>query len=312
MGLPAKLTQPHGRLPEIFDIPLIARKQHGKGGQQAFLRLQPMHLAKSLGVRDNEPGRLPQGGEGAPVVRRGAADGRAALVQKLPQGLHLGQDQASLGCLDILGHHQEHSIACLGQSPRNAALLEILRQLADDFLPQLRNAAPAHGADANRRIACFLPDKLRQSLAIVPQRIRTADDRYGRRILCPELFHPVQLRHHVRIAEEHNGYIRFPCHIPGTVNPQLAQLPLIIEPRRIHKNHRADAFDLHGLIYGIRSRAGHGGDRCRMLSGQGIHQRGLAAVALAVKADMQAAPPGSILKPHTYLTPQTRETLHIF
>ena len=69
------------------------------------------------------------------------------MIQKIPDSLHLGQNQPALWSLDILRHYQKHTIPLRHQMSRDALLLVILGQKPDQLLTNLVDAFPGFGAD---------------------------------------------------------------------------------------------------------------------------------------------------------------------
>ena len=84
-------------------------------------------MLEHLGIRDNQLGRGTQPGQGQLQLFCRGADHSAFPVQKLPDGLHLGQNQAALRCLNVLGHYQQHHIILLDQPACDELIVIVFR-----------------------------------------------------------------------------------------------------------------------------------------------------------------------------------------
>ena len=196
-----------------------------------------------------------QGG-GQAVCR--AAHHRALLVQQLPDGLHLGEDQPPLGGLEVLGHHQKDHIPRTGQATGDGEVPEVIGHRLGDGLAQLGDARPRHGAhrqdgkpiqgpgDGRRQGGDFL-----QPVALVQH--RQHGDLPGLELPEPCGFLPG------RAGEHQDGQVGFFHGLAGGRHPELAQGAGVVQPRGVQKDHRPHPVELKGLGHRVRGGAGNGG-----------------------------------------------------
>ena len=115
----------------VRQISLIRCKQHGKGREHALRRFVFIDIAKYLGIRNDKLRCFFQYRKRRYQLIGRHTHNQAFLIEKFAQSLHLRQNQPSLGCLDVLRHHEKHQILPVDQCPGDEAAAVILRQFAD-------------------------------------------------------------------------------------------------------------------------------------------------------------------------------------
>ena len=107
------------------DTPPYCMREH------ALRRFVFIDIAKYLGIRNDKLRCFFQYRKRRYQLIGRHTHNQAFLIEKFAQSLHLRQNQPSLGCLDVLRHHEKHQILPVDQCPGDEAAAVILRQFAD-------------------------------------------------------------------------------------------------------------------------------------------------------------------------------------
>ena len=159
-GILSQAINGFGSRKELVDISLVSREKNRKGSEQALRGLGLPDSGECLRIRNNEFGRTGQGLQGGfDTIRRTRYNG-TFLVQKFPNGLHLGQDQTPLGRLDVLGHHQQYQIARLSQIAGNGEFPEVRRGCLGQGGTEFVDVFPSCRADRKDRKPKYLRETL--------------------------------------------------------------------------------------------------------------------------------------------------------
>ena len=89
-------------------VALEACEGNGKAGKGHVFGNDFRYLAEGLRVGNYQRGRLLQCGECLGQLFVGGAERHAMRIKQVADGLHLGQDEASLGCLFVQWDNQHH------------------------------------------------------------------------------------------------------------------------------------------------------------------------------------------------------------
>ena len=85
-------------------------------------------------------------------------------------------------------------------------------------------------------------------------------------------------------------------HLTGLLNSQLTQHPLVVQTGGVDDDHGSQGKQLHGLLHGIGGGARHVRDYRQGLTRDGVDQGGLARVAQAEEADVDAVGGGGLVE----------------
>ena len=201
------------------------------------------------------------------------------MIQNIPDGLLLGQDQPPLGRGGVNGRDQQHDIVWLKQIPHDLPFaFRLTRDGGNGFL-QLADAVAPGGADVKLMFAGFR--KGFQQVALVQ------GDQIGHFPFLKQLLQGfVPWLHAPRRVHHQHSRIGLAQHLPGAVHPHFAQLALVVHAGGIDDHDRPQRQKLHGLLHRIGGGALHLGDQREALPRNGVHHAGFARVAQAEKADM--------------------------
>lgn len=281
-----QFPQLYGAFNEGAQLALVAGKQDGEGGQGDFWGHHFVDDMEDLAVGDHQFNGAAQGFQEAGEFFRLGNQGGAVAVQEFPDGLLLGQNQPAFGGGAVHRHYQYGQVPGLEQVKNQGALVfRFAGQGGQPFL-QLRNMELLLGADGQGHgLQVLGQGKTRGQVNFVEDydigNFPSLD--FGEQFLVKG----IQALGGVHHQEGHIGAAQ---HQPGFFNPGLAQVAVVVHPRGVREQHGAQGQDFHGFGHRVRGGALKVGNNGQVLAGQGVDQGGLAGVAAAEQANMDAFP----------------------
>lgn len=169
-----------------------------------------------------------------------------------------GQDQAALGRLNILRHHQQDRISRSCQPTHNTAGAEILRDGADQCLPHLLHPPALPGADSHRLQAGSLPDA-RQPLVplLIGQEVGLIEHRHRRNVLFLQPPGKSRLLRYILPCKYQQGHIHLFQRFFRPLHPLSTQFPFVVEASGIVEEYRPQRMPFHGLGHRIGGGSRH-------------------------------------------------------
>ena len=260
------LFQRHG-------IALVGGEEHGEGCQPTVGRLLSVHLRKDLRIGDYQVWTLTERGESSSQLVGSAAGNDAPLVEQFTDGLHLWQDKASLRCLLVLWHHEQHPVALGGKTARDGLLAEIGRQELEQQLHHLGEPAAAQGADCHGGHIQFAGQTV-GCLFCIRHGVCLAQDKEPGGLLELEPRSPLPFFRREHWSDSHQNYdvglLHGSLHL---ANAQMSQLPVGVVKSRCVDNHTSSQSGEFGsLSHGVGSSSCHAGHDRNVLSQPCVEQ----------------------------------------
>lgn len=243
------------------------------------------------------PGRHPQGREALVELVGRDRQHDAAVVEQVADRLHLRQDEAALGRLDVLRHDEQDDVPLADEPGGDALFFVVLGQLADDRLDHVLDAGALLCGDDDGEEGERVMDRP-GDLGDVAEQIGLVDDGDDRRAAFLQRPDPVGLQRDVRLAEDDDRHVGLFERVARAPDAQRAELPLVVEAGGVDQHAGPDAVDLHRLVDGVGRRARDLGGEGGVLVGDRVDKGGFAAVALAEDADVQPVGAGGCCQAH--------------
>ena len=229
------------------------------------------------------------------------------LVEKLPEGLHLRQDQAAFRRLDVLRHDEQHEVvrAVSDEVAGDGAQLVVLGEQPRDLAAQGFEAVMLFRADGEHRAARRFGYGFLSRAAFVVCCVGLRDDGEHGLFFFLKALHPRELFAVIarggREQDERDVCLGGrPCRFFDTRRAELRLV--IVKARRVDEDDGADASKLHRFVDGIRRRARFFRDDGEVLPDERIQEARLAAVAPPEEADVETARARRVLKGRHVIT----------
>ena len=255
----------------LFQLALVAGEKDGEGGQGNVLGHVPADRPEGLRVGDDQPGLPAQRRQRGLKLRNLYHHVQGVMIQNVPDGLLLGQDQPTLGRGGVYRRDQNDDILRLQQIAHDDPLIFRLAHHGGNGFLQFVNVVAPLGAD----VELVLPGggKLPQQVAFVQ------GDQVGYLPLLKQLQQGFVLGLQAAHRVHHQyGDVGLGQHLPGSMHPHFAQFALVVHAGSVDDDHRPQRQQLHGLLHRVGGGALYVGDQRKVLPRHGVHHAGFARV----------------------------------